>query len=93
VIVSALINAIPLLRDSLLVLMFFFLVFAIAGCQLFTGALKNRCFNEETGVIDTGFTEFCGGGNSCRPGYYCAKSNENPANGATNFDNVMFALL
>jgi hypothetical protein len=93
VIVSALINAIPLLRDSLLVLMFFFLVFAIAGCQLFTGALKNRCFNEDTGVIDTSFTTFCGGGNSCRPGYYCAKSNENPANGATNFDNVMFALL
>jgi hypothetical protein len=30
--VSALINAIPLLRDSLLVLLFFFLVFAIAGC-------------------------------------------------------------
>jgi hypothetical protein len=32
IIVSALINAIPLLRDSLLVLLFFFLVFAIAGC-------------------------------------------------------------
>lgn len=32
VIVSSLINAMPLLRDSLLVLMFFFLVFAIAGC-------------------------------------------------------------
>ncbi len=32
VIVSSLINAVPLLRDSLLVLIFFFLVFAIAGC-------------------------------------------------------------
>jgi hypothetical protein len=31
IIVSALINALPLLRDSLLVLLFFFLVFAIAG--------------------------------------------------------------
>jgi hypothetical protein len=93
VIVSSLINALPLLRDSLLVLMFFFLVFAIAGCQLFTGALKNRCFNVMTGVIDTSFTKFCGGGNSCRSGYYCAKSNENPANGATNFDNVAFSLL
>jgi len=93
IIVSALINALPLLRDSLLVLLFFFLVFAIAGSQLFTGSLKNRCFNENTGVIDTLYTEFCGGGNSCRPGYYCAKSNENPSNGATNFDNVMFSLL
>lgn len=35
VIVSSLINAIPLLRDSILVLMFFFLIFAIAGVQLF----------------------------------------------------------
>jgi len=93
IIVSALINAIPLLRDSLLVLLFFFLVFAIAGSQLFTGALKNRCFNEETGVIDSDWTTFCGGGNACRLGYYCAKSNENPSNGATNFDNVMFSLL
>lgn len=93
VIVSSLINALPLLRDSLLVLMFFFLVFAIAGCQLFTGALKNRCFNENTGLIDTTFTKFCGGGNSCQPGFYCAKSNENPANGATNFDNIAFSLL
>jgi len=40
IIVSSLINAVPLLRDSILVLMFFFLIFAIAGCQLFTGALK-----------------------------------------------------
>ncbi len=29
----------------------------------------------------------------CRDAYYCAKSNDNPANGATNFDNVMFSLL
>jgi len=36
---------------------------------------------------------FCGGDMSCNPGYYCAKSNENPANGATNYDNVMFAML
>jgi hypothetical protein len=92
IIVASLINAVPLLRDSILVLTFFFLIFAIAGCQLFTGALKNRCFNEETGIIDPEI-DYCGGGNSCRPGYYCAKSNENPSNGATNFDNVMFSLM
>lgn len=82
----------PLLRDSILVLLFFFMIFAIAGCQLFSGALKNRCFNEETGIIDASI-DFCGGGDSCRPGYYCGKSNENPSNGATNFDNVMFSLM
>ena len=50
IIVASLLNAMPLLRDSFLVLLFFFLIFAIAGCQLFTGALKNRCFNIDTGV-------------------------------------------
>jgi hypothetical protein len=32
VIVASLMNALPLLLDSLLVLMFFFIIFAIAGC-------------------------------------------------------------
>jgi hypothetical protein len=43
-------NAIPLLRDALLVLVLFHLVFAIAGTQLFTGIVKNRCFYIETGI-------------------------------------------
>jgi len=92
IIVSSLINAIPLLRDSILVLMFFFLIFAIAGCQLFTGAFKQKCFNEDTGIIDPRVPN-CGGAEGCYPGYYCAKSNENPANGASNFDNVMFSMM
>ena len=93
VIVQSLMNAIPLLRDSLLVLMFFFLVFAIAGVQLFSGALKNNCFNEDTGIMDPTFTEFCGGQNICRPTYFCGKSNNNPADGSVNFDNVMFSMF
>lgn len=60
VIVSSLINAIPLLRDSLLVLFFFFLVFAIAGTQLFTGAYKMRCYYLDTGLIDDR-KPICGG--------------------------------
>lgn len=35
VIVTALIRSLPLLRDTILVLMFFFFIFAIAGLQLF----------------------------------------------------------
>lgn len=35
VIVSALVAALPLLRDTILVLLFFFVIFAIAGVQLF----------------------------------------------------------
>ena len=92
IIVSSLINAIPLLRDSILVLFFFFLVFAIAGTQLFTGAFKNRCYFEDSGLIDAR-VPICGGQESCLPSTYCGKSNENPANGASNFDNVMFSMM
>lgn len=35
VIVSALVASLPLLRDTILVLLFFFIIFAIAGVQLF----------------------------------------------------------
>jgi hypothetical protein len=51
-----------LLGETLLVLLFFFLIFAIAGVQLFSGSLKNRCFNIETGVRDPVNT-ICGEGN------------------------------
>lgn len=67
VIVQALLNSMTLLRDTILVLLFFFLIFAIAGVQLFSGLLKNRCFNVETGrVLDD---TLCGGSTSCDPGY------------------------
>jgi hypothetical protein len=61
IIVSSLINALPLLRDSLLVLIFFFLIFAIAGSQLFTGAFKMLCFDIETGLLDPTIPN-CGAG-------------------------------
>ena len=40
ILVSALISAMPLLGDTLLVLMFFHLIFGIAGLQLWSGILK-----------------------------------------------------
>lgn len=82
----------PLLRDTILVLLFFFLIFAIAGVQLFSGVLMNRCFNIETGVVIAADT-LCGGGNTCPPGYACGKTIENPNLGATNFDNVFYGFL
>jgi hypothetical protein len=93
VIVQALLNSLTLLRDTILVLIFFFLIFAIAGVQLFQGALKQRCFNLETGIMDLGDEFLCGGGNSCNPGYECGKSSRNPNFGASNFDNIFYAFL
>lgn len=49
ILVSALLSAVPLLRDTILVLSFFFIIFAIAGLQLWSGVLKKRCISIETG--------------------------------------------
>jgi hypothetical protein len=92
VIVVALMSSIPLLRDAVLILVFFFIIFAIAGVQLFTGVLKRRCFDMDTG-IKAFDDEFCGGSEPCRRGYFCGKSNENPNFGVTSFDNIGYALL
>lgn len=47
---QALFSAIPLLKDSLIILGFFFVIFGIAGLQLFTGQLKSRCIDPTMGV-------------------------------------------
>jgi len=43
VLIMALLAAIPLLRDTLLILLFFFIVFSIGCLQLLAGSLKQRC--------------------------------------------------
>jgi hypothetical protein len=92
VLVSALISALPMLSDTIIILFGFFLTFAIAGTQLFSGVLKNRCFNYQTGQMVPGLS-LCASDADCGGGYYCGKSNSNPNNGATNFDNVLYSLL
>jgi len=69
-------KSVPLLRDTMIVLIFFFFIFAIAGLQLFGGILKNRCVNEETGLPHPS-DEFCGN-IDCDPVYFCGKRIENP---------------
>lgn len=93
VIVSALINSMHLLVDTVLVLLFFFLIFAIAGVQLFSGQFKMRCINTETGVWDRNIDDTCGGANDCRSGQFCGKTNRNPNFGTTNFDNIFYAFI
>lgn len=41
----------PMIIQSIFVNIFFMLVFAIAGVQLFSGILKKRCFTPETGFL------------------------------------------
>ena len=89
--VTALISALPLLRDTIIVLIFFFLIFAIAGLQLWLGVLKKRCVNIVTGVPHPD-DELCGN-RQCPDGYFCGKRIANPNYGVTNFDNILYALL
>lgn len=76
VIVGALISSMPLLRDAMLVILFFFIIMAIGGGQLFSGSLKNRCIELETGFqLADESSSYCGGANICPDGYICGKSN------------------
>lgn len=83
----------PLLVDTLMILIFFFFVFAIAGSQLFTGVLKQRCVSIQYGTPHP--DDFlCGeSGAQCPGGYFCGKTNENPNYGTSNFDTIFYALL
>ena len=93
VLMVALFSAMPLLRDTLMILMFFFMILSIGGCQLFRGELKRRCFNLQTGEMHPAGDELLCGAAACPPGFFCAKSNANPNGGVTNFDNLCYAVL
>ena len=59
IILNSMFSAIRLLVDSLIVILFFFVIFAIAGLQLFMGLLKRRCFDQYTGIQFDPNMEFC----------------------------------
>ena len=95
IVVSSVIAAIPVLQDTIIVLFFFFLIFAIGGLNLLMGVLKQRCISIENGltfVDDDGEEMLCGSA-ECPVGYFCGKMTLNPNNDVTNFDNIFWALL
>ena len=94
-IMNTLISAIPLLRDVFLILFLFFLIFAIAGLQLFAGLLKQRCFSPETGMLylDSAGSSMLCGYSSCPSGYVCGKTTANPDFNVSSFDTVFSALI
>jgi hypothetical protein len=91
VLITALFAAMPLLRDTLLILMFFFVVFSIACLQLLAGVLKNRCVSIQTGAPHP--DDILCGVAECPGGYFCGKQNENPNYGVTNFDSIQYSWL
>ena len=94
-IIQSIMAAIPVLKDTIIVLFFFFLIFAIGGLNLFMGLLKQNCVHEMTGesYLDDEGTELLCGNVDCPTGYYCGKKTLNPNHDVTNFDNIFWALL
>ena len=94
-VVQSVVGSAALLQDVLLILLFFMLIFAIGGLNLFMGMLMQRCVNELTGdvLLDDGGGEIICGYDSCPSGYYCGKRTLNPNYDVTNFDNIFSALL
>ncbi|KAL4431572.1 hypothetical protein ABPG74_017277 [Tetrahymena malaccensis] len=98
--VTALFTAIPLLKDALIILCFFFGVFGIAGLQLFSGQLKTRCIDIYTGIKlgDENNNLFvCAQDGDCpiQQGisYICAKGMVSPNSDFYNFDTFGWSLL
>ncbi len=69
-IVRTLFYSFSLVMDSLYILMFVMVVFSIAGTQLFSGLLQNRCMDLTTGSLTD---QLCSTGSICNGGYVCAK--------------------
>ena len=89
---NALISSIPLLADTVLILLFFFLIFAIAGLQLWVGLLWKRCVRVEDGFLEEGVNNICGA-RPCPEGYVCVDYVSNPFYGVVTFDNIFSSLL
>jgi hypothetical protein len=87
----ALIYSMKMLVSSVVVLVFFFYIFAIAGLQLYMGVLHNRCLDLASGTIGNE-ADICGD-RECGVGQECVTGLDNPSLGVMNFDNIMFALL
>lgn len=93
--VMSVMSAIPLLQDTIIILLFFFLIFAIGGLNLFMGLLMQRCISIDTGIpaLDEEGEEIICSTDDCPAGYFCGKNTLNPNYDVTNFDNIAWALL
>ena len=87
--IEALVSSLPLLMDIIVILMFYFLILAIAGLQLWQGSLKSRCLNPSTGTVAD---DRCCGSHTCGDDD-CVNFISNPNYGGTNYDDVFASLL
>ena len=64
-----------MIKDVIIIFVFFYTIMAIAGLALFSGTLKKRCYSESLGILtDT----LCSGDSSCDTNFICGKGIANP---------------
>ncbi|TNV88166.1 hypothetical protein FGO68_gene13672 [Halteria grandinella] len=94
ILVISLLHALPLLRDSFIILSFFYLLFALAGLHNFHGNYKRRCFSLDTGVESMIDELWCREDTDCPDTFICGQSLVlNPNLDITSFDNIFYSLL
>lgn len=89
-IVRTLFLSFSLVMDSLYIMIFVIIVFAIAGMQLFSGKLKMVCMDLTTGYM---FPTKCEINADCLVGQICAKGISSPNFSIYNFDTFGWSLL
>lgn len=88
--IQVLVGSLKMLLGSLVVFVFFFLLFSIAGLQLFMGQLKNRCMDLNSGAI---LEDYKCGYAQCQVDELCVEGLDNPNYGSYNFDDIFSSLL
>lgn len=90
-IISSLFAALPLLLDFLAILLFFFLIYAAVGLNLFSGLLTYRCQDPISGLLYQPET-VCGNA-ICPDQCVCTRGLKNLEGGVVSFDNLLYSLL
>ena len=104
VLVSAMLESLPMMANVVLCLLFLFILFGILGMSLFMGVLRNRC--HEVDIVDgieiftvadeentcTSKIRMGFGGRLCPEGQTCMPY-ENPNFGITSFDNFLWSVV
>ena len=99
--VTALLASIAHLGETTIVLIFFFLIFAIAGRQMWQGMFYRRCMSLNYGYLYSthkdkqmcSFDTDCEELNTYGMRYVCAKGYLNPDSGAISFDNTLVGFV
>ena len=99
--VTALLASIAHLGETTIVLIFFFLIFAIAGRQMWMGNFYRRCMSVNYGYLYSTqkSNQMCSFDSDCNElttygmRYICAKGYLNPDSGAINFDNTLTGFV